>query len=164
MNLDEFTKRIEYELRGYHTLSSETIIKLNDIVDSQMKSPPSPTAQSITSAFEPTLVSTIISTINDIKPSIQQQIINSITNTAHQLFPNHPTLYLAYALVKLNQERQTFLTQLLDSTIQSFDKAKQLWLHIFIYVGTILTIVGIIILIVNHYRKHPIDKTYSTPI
>ena len=162
MNLNEFTKVIECEIYGAHELSADTIVKVIELVESNPVSTPTHHVESNLTPFDKALLATIAASLDDLKPSLREKILTNITTIGSTIFPENVNIYLAYALVNIKRDRKTYLTKVLDNSIKLYEFQEDIWLKLFIYFGTLLLIVGAIILINN--ARHPAPTLPSIPI
>lgn len=151
MNLNDFSHALEYEIRGTHSLGSDTILKLIELVESE-----TPSTQEVSTSLSPfskSVLATIRDTLSDTNERIRNKIIEKIKSNAFALFPGNECIYLTYALVKIRNDREKFLTKLLEKSIEEITAKKNLCVKLFMYFGTLLLIVGLVVLALRTFRR-----------
>lgn len=175
MDLNKFSKTIEFEIHGMHELSTETVVKIYELVGSDDDNPSLDESSTLTyknskpnlKPFDKVLISTINHSLLDLKESIRKKIISNITINGASLFPENINIYLTYALIEIKKNKQDFINKTLKKSIQMFSIKKEIWLKIFIYFGTLLLVIGLIILannIVKHTNKIKDGTVYDIPL
>lgn len=152
MDLDKFVKSIEIEIHGTHAISTESILKIYDLV--KHASPDTETLPKsyvpILSPFDTVLIKTINHMIkHEIHVDIRKKLLKRITTIGFKLFPNHITIYLVYALVEFKQNQQSYIDELMKPDIDDIDNKRMNITKIIMYIGILIVIIGSCVLVHN---------------
>ena len=169
MDLDKFTKTIEFEVHGIHELSTETVLKIFELIKSEENSTydKDENIKPNLKPFDKVLINTINHSLIDLKENIRKKIISNITINGAHMFPNNVNIYLTYALIEIKRNKQEFINKILKDSIQIFSFKKDVWLKIFIYFGLLLLIIGLIILtndIIKSKNRKRNPNIYDVPL
>ena len=169
MDLDKFTKTIEFEVHGIHELSTETVLKIFELIKSEENSTydKDENIKPNLKPFDEVLINTINHSLIDLKENIRKKIISNITINGARMFPNNVNIYLTYALIEIKRNKQEFINKILKDSIQIFSFKKNVLLKIFIYFGLLLLIIGLIILtndIIKSKNRKRNPNIYDVPL
>lgn len=161
MNLESLAKTIEFELHAAHELSTDTVFKVIETIESQETQSVNTNSVAL-SHFDKVLINTINEVIIDIKEPLRKEILTNMIKKAQEIIPSHLCIYFTYALIKVTKDRDNYIKKLMKKSIDSFDKKMNAWLKLVIYFGIVITLLGCIslVLTMQNTSKGVYNKQY----